>query len=378
MTSVEIESTETLRALLAAGRPLAGLRLQSLDLTDVEDELLLLDPAGAVVLGGRMSPELELHLRDNGAIVFPTVTGAPVDPYRSRLYTAEELYDGLDDGYEATVDARAYAWAQDGRTRHDILTTMLRAVHDDSVSDALVESLAGRSVVGVMGGHALQRGTAGYRDAALLGRTLARAGHLVITGGGPGAMEAANLGARLGTEPDDALDVALDRLAHVPDFEPDVAAWARVALDVLAEHPAPHTEASVGVPTWFYGHEPPNVFAGQVAKFFSNALREDLLLVLVTAGIVYLPGAAGTVQELFQAATPGYYSGDGGVPLVLMGREHWTERLPAWELLTSLAAGRTMAGRLHLLDDPADAAGVLEVVGDAAAPGPPAVTRRRS
>jgi predicted Rossmann-fold nucleotide-binding protein len=122
------------------------------------------------------------------------------------------------------------------------------------------------------------------------------------------------------------------------------------------------------VPTWFYGHEPPNVFAGQIAKFFSNALREDLLLVAVTAGVVYLPGAAGTVQELFQAATPGYYSPDGGVPLVLLGREHWSRRLPAWELLTALAGDRGLAERIHLLDDEDDVAAVLAVL---------PVTRRR-
>lgn len=374
---MEIESTETLGALLAAGAPLDGMRLQSLDLTGLEDELLARDPAGAVVLGGVLTPRLERHLRRGGAIVFPTVTGCPVNPYRNRLYTAEELYEGLDAGYDATPDARAYAWAKDAASRHDILATMLRAVHDDSVSDALVEALAGHSVVGVMGGHALQRGTAGYADAARLGRALARQGHLVITGGGPGAMEAANLGARLSAADSDALDDALARLASVPDFAPDVAAWARVALDVLEDHPAPHTVASVGVPTWFYGHEPPNVFSGLVAKFFSNALREDLLLVTVTAGVVYLPGAAGTVQEIFQAATPGYYSSDGGVPLVLLGREHWTSRLPAWDLLTALGAGRPLADRVHLLDRPDDADAVLRVLGTPERTPAPVVTRRR-
>jgi predicted Rossmann-fold nucleotide-binding protein len=356
---VEIETTAQLRAALADGRPLKGMRLQSLDLTEVEDEVLARDPSGAVVLGGVLSERLERHLRSGGALVFPAVPSCPIDPYRADLYTAEELYAGLDDRYEATVDARAYAWSKDPRTKQDIFATMLRAVHDDSISDALVEGLAGRSVVGVMGGHALERGTDGYAQAARLGRDLARDGHLVLTGGGPGAMEAANLGARLHAEDDDALDDALQRVAAVPLFEPDVAAWARVALDVLADHPAAHTVASIGVPTWFYGHEPPNVFAGKVAKFFSNALREDLLLVLVTAGIVYLPGAAGTVQELFQAATPGYYSERGGVPLVLLGRDHWQERLPAWPLLTALSRGRALEGRVHLVDAPDDHDAVL-------------------
>lgn len=374
---MEIENTETLRKVLAEGRSLSGLRLQSLDLADLEEELLDRDPAGAIVLGGVLTPRLERHLRSGGALVFPAVPHCPVDPYRADLYTAEELYAGLDGGYPATPDARAYAWSKDPAIKHDIFATMLRAVHDDSISDALVEALGGRSVVGVMGGHALERGTSGYAEAARLSRHLARAGHLVLTGGGPGAMEAANLGARLHEHDDEVLEDALRRLASAPSFTPDIGAWAAVALDVLAAHPAPHTPASIGVPTWFYGHEPPNVFAGQIAKFFSNALREDLLLILVTAGIVYLPGAAGTVQELFQAATPGYYSEDGGVPLVLLGRDHWQDRLPAWPLLTALAGDRAFSRQLFLVDDPRDHDRILRCLRDGTRREAPEPTPRR-
>jgi predicted Rossmann-fold nucleotide-binding protein len=374
---LEVEDVDRLRELLAAGQPLRGVRLQSLDLTAVEDELLRADPAGAIVLGGRVSERLERHLQRGGALLFPPVPDCPVDPYRAGLYTAEELYRGLEDGYSGTVDGRVYAWSKDARSRHDIFATMLRAVHDDSVSDALVEALAGRSVVGMMGGHALERGSDGFAAAARLARELARAGHLVLTGGGPGAMEAANLGARLHGEEDDALDDALRHLAKVRTFAPDVAAWARVGLDVVGLHQPPHTVASIGVPTWFYGHEPPNVFAGQIAKLFSNALREDLLLVLVNAGVVYLPGAAGTVQELFQAATPGYYAADGGVPLVLLGERYWQEHLPAWQLLTALGDGRGLGLRVHLLPAPDHPAAARTVLDALVGPGQGAVTPRQ-
>ena len=118
---------------------------------------------------------------------------------------------------------------------------------------------------------------------------------------------------------------------------------------------------SIGIPTWFYGHEPPNVFCNGIAKYFSNALREDGLLARSTAGLVVLEGAAGTVQEIFQAATPLYYSrADATLPVVvLVGREHWTRTVPVWPALTALASGRAMAEHLHLVDSVEEAAEVV-------------------
>jgi predicted Rossmann-fold nucleotide-binding protein len=114
------------------------------------------------------------------------------------------------------------------------------------------------------------------------------------------------------------------------------------------------------VPTWFYGHEPSNVFAAAIAKYFQNSVREATLLRRCDAGIVFLPGAAGTVQEIFQDACENYYA-DGPLvaPMVLVGVEHWTERLPAWPLLLALARDRAMADRVALVDTVEAAAGLL-------------------
>jgi predicted Rossmann-fold nucleotide-binding protein len=103
------------------------------------------------------------------------------------------------------------------------------------------------------------------------------------------------------------------------------------------------------------------VFCNGIAKYFSNALREDGLLARCDAGLVVLEGAAGTVQEVFQTATRLYYAPeDEALPVVvLVGREHWTRTVPAWQALTSLAAGRAMEGRLHLVDDVDEAAAVV-------------------
>jgi predicted Rossmann-fold nucleotide-binding protein len=346
----EIESLAEFDEVVAAEGTLARYRVQAVDLTGRTSELLALGSEGAVFLGCPMEPDAAAHVRSAGALVFPPVPGLPFDPYRGFVYTPEELFDSLGDGgYEATPDARAYAWFQQTKADGDVFASMLRAVHDDAVSDALDELLSGAQVVGVMGGHAMERGTRAYGGAARLGRELARAGCTVATGGGPGAMEAANLGAYLAPFDDMVLDKALPLLAAVPEFAPSVGDWAGAAFEVRERWP--DGGPSVGIPTWFYGHEPPNAFAAHIAKYFANATREDGLLARANAGVVFLPGAAGTVQEIFDNGTPNYYGSRGEpTPMVLVDRAHWTERLPAWPLLQALARGRAMESHIALVD----------------------------
>jgi predicted Rossmann-fold nucleotide-binding protein len=345
----EIESLEEFDDVVARGS-LVGHRVQSVDLTQRTFALRSTDTTGAVFLGCPMRPDAAAKVRADGALVFPPVPDLPFDPYRGLLYSPDELFEGLaGGGYDATPDARAYSWFQTTKTDGDIFASMLRSIHDDAMSDALDELLLGAGVVGVMGGHAMARGTDAYAGAARLGRALARAGFTVATGGGPGAMEAANLGAYAAPHPDGMFDDALQLLAKSPSFVLSVSDWAATAFEVRSRWPGGGD--SVGIPTWFYGHEPPNAFAGHIAKYFANATREDGLLARCNAGVVFLPGAAGTVQEIFDNATPNYYESRGEpTPMVLVDRVHWTERLPTWPLLQSLAAGRPMESRIALVD----------------------------
>jgi len=347
---VDVDSLQDFdRRLQRGARSLAGWRVRTVDLTGRHESLRAVEVSGATFLGCTMRPDDEESVRARGAIVFPSVPDVPIDTYRTALYTPEELYGA--DGYHRSLDARAYAWSQ-RETIQDAL--LAQALHDHTIGVALESWTAQRHLVGVMGGHAIARGEPGYADGALLGRMLAQT-HTVATGGGPGAMEAVNLGGYLGRYDASALAEALRVLAAVPGFRPDIAAWADAAFAVRRTFP--DGADSLGIPTWHYGHEPPNAFATAIAKYFHNAQREAILLEICQAGIVFLPGAGGTVQEIFQDACENYYADESSVaPMVLIGRRYWTEQLPAWPLLKALAKGRPMEGHVHLVETVQDAA----------------------
>ncbi|MFL4478715.1 LOG family protein [Paeniglutamicibacter sp. ORCA_105] len=349
-----------------------GWHVQSVDLRARGAMLEKLRAAGSVFMGCEIEGKIERRLRGGGALVFPEIPGLPFDPYRGELYSGGELYAGLEAGsYETVPDARIYAWLSHryGAGAHDALNAALSStLHDHAIGSRLESqirdgALAHAPLVGVMGGHAQQRGSDGYATAARLGYALSGAGFIVATGGGPGAMEAANLGAYLGAGSTENLAEALEMLAVEPGFASSVTRWARAAARVRERWPV--GLSNLGIPTWFYGHEPPNMFATHIAKYFANATREAVLLEKCSGGIVFMPGAAGTVQEIFQDACENFYGAAGSIsPMVLVGVDYWTQTLPAYPLLVDLARGRAMEDMVFLVDEPSEAVRILVELDD--------------
>ena len=347
-TPDEIETRDELDLHLAAGT-VAGLIIEGLDLDgDRPAELSAVDVHDALFVGCRFtSPDVAADLVRRGALVVPSFAGVPYRTHPARLYTADDLAAGFDaGGFAGMYDTIVYDhFRQRGGAQPGVREALIQRLHDNGIDAALATAVHGwisahgvAAAVGVMGGHQIRRGSDTYRQAAELGRALARAGRLVVTGGGPGVMEAANLGAYLAGRPDGDLAVAVELLAAAPDFA-DHDRYTAAALTVRDRLPLPPDpdwarQGGLSIPTWLYGHEPANLFAGRIAKYFSNAIREDTILRLSRGGIVFAPGWAGTVQEIFQAATKTFYGTDGASgPYVFLDRGYWTRTVPVRELL---------------------------------------------
>lgn len=367
----EIESAEALRHHVEQGRSLQNVAVQGVDLTapNVEAVLTSVPAEDACFLGCQLSEAAKQHVRETGGTIFPAFVGLPFHPYRASLYSPSELMEGYERGHPETrtetVDARIYEYFTerkvDGRDA-PVMDALAFRIHDHAIDNALRDLLnpddgPNRRVVGIMGGHQLGRDTDLFRRVTRLGWKLARSGFFVATGGGPGAMEAANLGAALAQYAPGAVDDAVDTLAAAPHYED--APYLDRALDVRERYPD-RTE-SLAVPTWFYGHEPSNLFSTHVAKYFANSIREDGLLAIATYGVVFAPGSAGTIQEIFMDAAQNHYETFGPAsPMVFLDRTYWTETKPVYPLLKTLATDTPYEDRLAATDDVETAVSLIE------------------
>lgn len=158
----------------------------------------------------------------------------------------------------------------------------------------------------------------GYLHAVDVVRAIGLRGSAIITGGGPGIMEAANRGAREAG----ALSIGLS--IELPDPQPSNAF---LDIDVRFDH------------------------------FFIR----KLMFVRYASAFVVFPGGFGTLDELFEAATLQETAKITGFPVVLCGAGYWAG-IVDWLRDRALAEGNiddASLSMLHLCDDPEEVADIV-------------------
>ncbi|MGL4173525.1 MAG: TIGR00730 family Rossman fold protein [Actinomycetota bacterium] len=157
-----------------------------------------------------------------------------------------------------------------------------------------------------------------YRLGVQVGQLLAEAGYAVITGGGPGAMEAANRGAQ------QAGGVSIGLGIELP-FEQGINEYVDLGVN------------------------------------FRYFFARKTMFVKYAEGFIVLPGGFGTLDELFEALTLVQTRKVTSFPIVLIGTSFWGGMMD-WLRSSLLSAGTISPGDLDLLtvtDDPAEAVAAI-------------------
>jgi len=175
--------------------------------------------------------------------------------------------------------------------------------------------------IGVFGSARTKPEDPYYAKAEELGRRLADAGFAVITGGGPGTMEAANKGASESGGASVGLGIELP-------FESGLNEWVDVGVN------------------------------------FRYFFARKTMFVKYSLGFVALPGGLGTFDELFEALTLVQTQKVTSFPVVLIGSDYWSGLLD-WLRDTVLADGKISEADLDMLavTDDVDEAVALMVKG---------------
>jgi predicted Rossmann-fold nucleotide-binding protein len=370
----EIESTEILLKTIRKKKKLSQMAFQDLDLVHCEMELTDVQFNDCIFLGCRMSEKLHFRLLKDQNLVFPPLN-VPYNPYRAQLYTIDQLYKNYDplrpESYRETPDHQIYEYfTQKGRYYPDtIYETLAQKLHDHSITDALMDILENtdeKRIVAIMGGHGLKRSSDDYLKVAKISKSLAENKYLLLSGGGPGAMEATHLGAWMAGRTVEQLEEATRILSEAPHYRNEL--WLPKAFEVRLKFPKKLPGITdIGIPTWMYGHEKATPFASLVAKYFENSAREEGLLALAFGGIIYTPGSAGTIQEIFQDATQNHYkSYDLASPMIFLNQHYWIKEKPVYPLLYKLAEGREYQKWLGIYDEVEEILKHLERFGQSA------------
>jgi uncharacterized protein (TIGR00730 family) len=181
------------------------------------------------------------------------------------------------------------------------------------------EALAGVGpAVAVFGSARTPAADPAYELARRIGGELAKAGFAVITGGGPGMMEAANRGAH------EAGGLSIGCNVELPH----------------EQHLNPYVDLSV-----------------EFHYFFAR----KTMFVKYSDGFVIMPGGFGTLDELFESLTLIQTGKIRHFPVVLVGRAYW-EGLVSWMREVQLPAGAISEADLDLLritDDPLEVVSIV-------------------
>jgi uncharacterized protein (TIGR00730 family) len=172
--------------------------------------------------------------------------------------------------------------------------------------------------ISVFGSARVHRDDPEYALAIEVGKRLAEAGYAVITGGGPGAMEAANKGACL------AGGVSVGLGIELP-FEQGMNEWVDIGVD------------------------------------FRYFFARKTMFVKYAQGFIVLPGGFGTFDELFEALVLVQTKKVTSFPVVLLGHAYW-DGLVDWLRSTVLPGGKIAERDLSLFtvtDDPAEAVSIV-------------------
>ncbi len=190
------------------------------------------------------------------------------------------------------------------------------------------ELMAGvpRPRVAVWGSARTRPGTPHYEQARALARRLAEEGYAVVTGGGPGIMEAANRGALEG-------------------------GGASVGLNIVL----PFEQAA----------NPYTKYRMNFRYFFCRRV----MFVKESSGVVVMPGGIGTLDELFEVLTLKQTCKIDALPIILFGSEYWRGLL-AWMRATLLAEGAVSAEDMELFEVADDVEAVVRSLARARAAQP--------
>ncbi|HHG84529.1 MAG TPA: hypothetical protein ENJ82_07260 [Bacteroidetes bacterium] len=351
-----ILNIRSFREFLEQAGCLRDCTIQNIDFRNEDIDWLKVEMENTTFLGCWFNEGEISVLSSMGAFVYPRHPELPYNPYRSELYTWQELLEGFDPKKDNSLDLGIYESFSKNRFNPDINAALNQRVHDHSIDHALrrligysTNGMTKKKSVGIMGGHGTLRTDPFYKRVVYTAKLLTESGFYVASGGGPGIMEAANLGAWMSGRSADEVETALDLLGKSPHYSDN--GYFEAAHALLRKFP--DGAESLAIPTWFYGHEPSNLFATHIAKYFSNSIREDTLLAVSLHGVVFAPGSAGTSQEIFMEATQNHYGTFNYYsPMVFLGRQRYEIDTMIYPLVRQLSHGQEYHDLLCLTDEP--------------------------